>query len=231
MRSFPLMIFAAGFGTRMGALTAERPKPLIPVAGRPLIDRALDLAREAGARPVAVNLHYRGDQLERHLAGQDLRLAWEREAILETGGGLKAALPLLGPGPVMTLNPDVVWAGPNPLSWLAGSWTGAAEGLLLVAPVERLLGRKGGADFAMDAEGRLTRARGAATGLVYLGAQIVEGAAVAAWPETVFSMNRVWDAMIATGRLRGVVYPGLWCDVGSPEGLAEAEALLERQDG
>lgn len=231
MRTFPLMIFAAGFGTRMGTLTAERPKPLIPVAGRPLIDRALDLARAAGAAPIAVNLHYRGEQLERHLAGRDLRLVWEREAILETGGGLKAALPQLGPGPVMTLNPDVVWSGPNPLSHLAGAWTGEAEALLLVAPVERLLGRAGGADFRMAADGRLSRAAGAAEGMVYLGAQIIRGAPVAAWPETVFSLNRVWDGLIETGRLRGVVYPGRWCDVGSPAGLAEAEALLGARDG
>jgi MurNAc alpha-1-phosphate uridylyltransferase len=178
-----------------------------------------------------VNLHYRGEQLERHLAGQDLWLVWERETILETGGGLKAVLPLLGPGPVMTLNPDVVWSGPNPLAHLAAAWTGEADALLLVAPVGRLLGRAGGADFRMDTEGRLTRAGGAAEGMVYLGAQIIRGEPVAAWPETVFSLNGVWDGLIAEGRLRGVAYPGLWCDVGSPAGLAEAEALLEARDG
>ena len=116
MRRFAVMIFAAGFGARMGDLTKDRPKPLITVAGRALIDHALDLV---GRGPVVVNLHYKGAQMEHHLKGRDVRLAWEPE-ILETGGGLKAALPLLGAGPVMTLNSDAVWTGDNPLKrWKA----------------------------------------------------------------------------------------------------------------
>jgi GTP:adenosylcobinamide-phosphate guanylyltransferase len=133
-----LMIFAAGFGTRMGALTAARPKPLIPVAGRPLIDRALDIAAAAGCDPVVVNVHYLGDQIAAHLARRGIAISWERERILETGGGLRHALPLLGPGAVMTLNPDAVWSGPNPLAQLAGGWDGGRMGaLLLLAPTAR----------------------------------------------------------------------------------------------
>lgn len=226
MRRFPLMIFAAGFGTRMGALARDLPKPLIPVAGRCLIDRALDLAAQAPVGRVVVNLHYKGAQLERHLQDREVALACEAE-ILDTGGGLKAALPLLGGGPVMTLNPDAVWTGPNPLATLAQTWTDEMAGLLLVAPNAAVLGRAGGpADFRMDAEGRLTRANGATDGMVYLGAQIVQSDWVADWPEAKFSMNRIWDQMIAAGQLRAVLHRGGWCDVGTPEGILAAEALL-----
>lgn len=224
MRAFPLMIFAAGFGTRMGALTQDRPKPLIEVAGRPLIDHALDLAPGG---PVVVNLHYKGEMLQRHLAGRDIGFSWETE-ILETGGGLKAALPMLGPGPVMTLNSDAIWTGPNPLDTLARAWREDMAGLLLVMPVQHVRGRAGGpADFRVDEGGRLTRANGAAGGVVYLGAEILRGEWVRDWPEAKFSMNRVWDAMIAEGRLYGVTHPGGWCDVGSAAGIAEAEAMLK----
>ena len=223
MRRFPVMIFAAGFGARMGDLTKDWPKPLIKVVGRALIDHALDIV---GGGPTVVNLHYKGEQLAQHLQGRDLRLAWEPE-ILETGGGLKAALPLLGPGPVMTLNSDAVWTGANPLDTLAAGWRDDMAGLLLVAPNGAALGRGGAAaDFRMDAEGRLTRANGTAEGVVYLGAQIVQPALVADWPETKFSMNRIWDRMIAEGRLIGVPHVGGWCDVGSPAGIVQAEALL-----
>lgn len=224
MRRFPVMIFAAGFGARMGDLTKDRPKPLITVAGRALIDHALDLVGEG---PVVVNLHYRGAQMEHHLKGRDVRLAWEPE-ILETGGGLKAALPLLGAGPVMTLNSDAVWTGDNPLETLESAWKDDMAGLLLVAPNDAALGRADApADFRMGADGRLTRAKGAAEGVVYLGAQIVQPHWVADWPETKFSMNRVWDQMIAAGRLYGVAHRGGWCDVGSPPGIVQAEALLK----
>jgi len=227
MRRFPLMVFAAGFGTRMGALSANRPKPMIQVAGRPLIDHALALADPTRFGPVVVNLHYLGDQLERHLTGRDLHLSWERNRILDTGGGLKQALPWLGDGPVMALNSDAVWTGPNPLDVLATAWRDEMEGLLLVAPAGQVLGRPGKpADFLVAPDGRLRRAKGALDGVIYLGAQILRRDAVAAWPETVFSLNRIWDAMIARGGLFAAPFPGRWCDVGTPEGLAEAEALV-----
>lgn len=227
---FPLMIFAAGFGTRMRELTATRPKPLIPVAGRALLDRALDLAQDAGVRPVVVNTHYLGHQIAAHLAGREVAVSHENE-ILETGGGLKRALPLLGlpnseSGPVMTLNPDVVWRGGNPLAVLAAHWDPARmDALLLVKARAGLPGRKGKADFLLDAAGRITRAPGD-EGVVYLGAQILATGDLSAMPGEAFSLNLVWDRMIARGRAFGLVWPGAWCDVGSPEGLAEAEALL-----
>ena len=226
------MLFAAGFGTRMGALTAHRPKPLIPVAGRTLIDRALDLAAEAGCDPVVVNLHYLGQQIADHLAGRPLHLSWERDLILETGGGLRHALPLLGPGPVATLNPDAVWTGPNPLIRLVDCWDeGTMDGLLMVAPVEAVYPKGGRADFSMDSQGRLSRhASTGGPGFVYLGAQIVRTEGLAAIEVPVFSLNRLWDAMIAEGRAFGLPHSGGWCDVGRPEGIAEAEAILATAD-
>jgi MurNAc alpha-1-phosphate uridylyltransferase len=225
--SRPLMIFAAGFGTRMGALTATQPKPLIAVAGRPLIDHALDVARGAGANPIAVNLHYRGDQLAAHLAGQDVRLSWEPDAILETGGGLRQALPLLGPGPVATLNSDAVWTGSNPIAQLEAAWDEARmDALLLLAPPDRATGHGGRGDFGIDATGRLSRYTEGGAGFVYLGAQIIKTGGLADIPDRAFSLNRLWDRMIAGGRLFGTLHRGGWCDVGRPEAIGLAERML-----
>jgi MurNAc alpha-1-phosphate uridylyltransferase len=221
------MIFAAGFGTRMGALTADRPKPLIPVAGRPMIDRALALAAAAGAAPVVVNLHYLGQQIADHLAGRDVRLSWERGPILDTGGGLRHALPLLGPGPVATLNPDALFTGPNPLVALGKGWDPARmEVLVLLAPAADVR-PEGPADFALDDEGHIRRyGVSGGVGYLYLGAQILRPEGLAAIPEPVFSLNRFWDQCIARGTAYGLVYRSGWCDVGTPAGLARAEALL-----
>ena len=226
MPDFPLMLFAAGFGTRMGALTADRPKPLIPVAGRALIDHALDIAVGAGVQRVVVNTHYRADQMAAHLAGRGVEISHEAGEILETGGGLKAALPLLGEGLVAVLNSDGIFTGANPLATLASAWDPSRmEALLLVLPLDqtRAHGPKG--DFRLDAEGRLSRGAGGEDH-VYIGAQIIDTARVKAYPDRVFSLNRVWDQMIAAGTAYGVLHPGDWCDVGTPEGIAEAEALL-----
>lgn len=224
MRHAPdaLMLFAAGFGTRMGALTADRPKPLIPVAGRALIDHALDLARGAGIPRIVANLHYRGAMIRDHLAGQGIAFSDEAAEILETGGGLRAALPLLGPGPVYTLNTDAVWTGANPLTTLADAWAPAMGALLLLAPMDRTRGHKGAGDFTLHPDGRISRGGP----MVYLGAQIVDPAGLEGIPDRVFSLNRHWDALIAQGRAFGAVHPGLWCDVGRPDGIATAEAML-----
>lgn len=220
------MLFAAGLGTRMGALTATLPKPLIPVAGKPLLDHALALADQAGISTRVANLHYRGDQIAAHLAGRDVALSWEREQVLETGGGLRAALPLLGGGPVMTLNTDAVWTGANPLQELAAEWDDARmDALLLLLPAAKATGHSGTGDFLLDSENRLARAKGAA-GEVYLGAQIIRHDLLAEIPEKVFSLNLLWDKMIARGRAFGLIHQGGWCDVGRPEGIATAEALL-----
>jgi MurNAc alpha-1-phosphate uridylyltransferase len=223
--TFPLMIFAAGFGTRMRHLTADRPKPLVPVLGRPLLDRALALGQEAGCAPVVVNTHYRGQMIADHLAGRGVLVSHEAE-ILETGGGMKRAAPLLGPV-AMTLNPDAVWRGGNPLQALQAAWDpDRMDALLLVQDVGRVKGRSEKSDFVMDAAGRLTRAEGR-PGVLYLGAQILKTAPVVDWPEDVFSLYAIWVALIQSGRCYGLPYDGHWCDVGSPEGLAEAEAMLD----
>ncbi|MDZ4136506.1 MAG: nucleotidyltransferase family protein [Paracoccaceae bacterium] len=233
MRQNPdaLMLFAAGFGTRMGALTATCPKPLIKVAGRALIDRALDIADAAGVARRVVNLHYLGEQIAAHLAGRaDVVFSWERQAILETGGGLRAASPLLPPGPVFTLNPDAVWTGANPLAALRAAWEPARMGaLLLLLPAAKARGTASSGDFTLDAQGRIVRAKGAA-GMVYLGAQIVDPAGLADIPQAAFYLNLLWDKLIAEGRAFGLLHRGGWCDVGHPAGLAEAEAMLRGAD-
>jgi MurNAc alpha-1-phosphate uridylyltransferase len=226
MRPFPLMLFAAGLGTRMGALTADRPKPMIPVAGKPLIDHALALADAAGVTTRVANLHYRGDQLAAHLHDRNVALSWETEQILETGGGLRAALPLLGPGPVLTLNSDAVWTGANPLQELMAAWDAVRmDALLLLLPVVQALGHSGSGDFLLDAENRISRAKGA-PGLVYSGAQIIRPGLLEIMPEKVFSLNLLWDKMILQGRAFGMVHQGGWCDVGRPDCIPIAEALL-----
>ena len=220
------MLFAAGFGTRMGDLTANRPKPMIPVAGRPLLDHALAVADAAGVTNLAINLHYLGDQIAAHVATRGIALSWERSRILETGGGLRAALPLLGKGPVMALNTDAVWTGANPLTQLMDAWDDARmDALLLLLPADRALGHKGQGDFLLGDDGRIARANGAA-GPVYLGAQIIRPSALLAITEPVFSLNRPWDDLIARGRAFGVIHRGGWCDVGNPEGIQTAEAML-----
>ncbi|AXQ94667.1 nucleotidyltransferase family protein [Cereibacter azotoformans] len=218
MRPDAVMIFAAGFGTRMGALTATRPKPMIEVAGRPLIDHALALAEAAGVARIVANTHYLPATLQAHLAGR-AHISHEEE-ILETGGGLRHALPLLGRGPVFTLNSDAVWTGENPLDRLAQGWSEGMEALLLLAPSGAARG-----DFTMDAGGRIARPQGA-PGYTYLGAQILRTERLAAVNARAFSLNLIWDQMIEAGTAFGLVHRGGWCDVGRPEGIAEAEAML-----
>ncbi|MFZ5749458.1 MAG: nucleotidyltransferase family protein [Pseudomonadota bacterium] len=223
-RPAALMLFAAGLGTRMGALTADRPKPLIAVAGRPLIDHALAVAEEAGIDRIVVNTHYRADQLAAHLAGRPgIRLSHEAGEVLETGGGLRHALPLIGAGPVFTMNTDAVWTGPNPLVTLARAWQpDRMDALLLTVPRDRATGHKGRGDFLRDPDGRLTPGPGD----VYTGAQIIRTDRLERITDRVFSLWRLWTEMIAEGRLYGVEHPGGWCDVGHPDAIPLAESLL-----
>lgn len=230
MRQRPdaLMLFAAGFGTRMGELTRSRPKPLVQIAGRPLIEHALDLARAADVGPIVANVHYLPDQIIAHLARQDVLISDERDRILETGGGLRKALGLLGSGPVMTLNTDAVWSGPNVITQLREQWQGARmSALLALVPVERALGHTGKGDFALAPDGRISRG----TGYVYTGAQALNPDGIETIPEAVFSLNLLWDRMISEGRAYGTVYPGRWCDVGRPDCIPLAEAMLGAADG
>ncbi len=222
------MVFAAGLGLRMGALTADRPKPLVEVGGRALIDRTLDLVEAAGPDRVVVNAHYRAPQLRAHLAARPSPplVSDESARLLETGGGLRAALPLLGPGadpgPVWTVNSDAAWAGPNPLALLARAWRPGMAALLLLVPRARARGYRAAGDFEMDRDGRLSRG----VAWVYTGAQVIRTEELAEVPEEVFSLNRLWDRMAARGALFGLAYPGAWCDVGRPESVPLAEALL-----
>jgi MurNAc alpha-1-phosphate uridylyltransferase len=210
----------------MGALTADRPKPLVEVAGRPLIDHSLALGAGAGVGRIVVNLHYRGEMLATHLARHPgVALSWERARILDTGGGLAAARPLLGEGAVWTMNADAVWTGPNPLAILARDWDGSHMGalLMLVAPgAARGREQKAKGDFALAPDGRIVRGGP----FVYSGAQVITTGALDGFDEPAFSLNRVWDRLIAEGRAFGVVHHGGWCDVGHPGGIAEAEAMI-----
>lgn len=219
-----LMLFAAGKGTRMAPLTDKTPKPLLKVGRRTLLDRALDLAREGGVAEVVVNTHYLGEQIVTHLAGREgITISDESEALLETGGGLKKALPLLGAGPVITLNPDVVWTGANPIAALREAWDPARmDALLALIPLRAARGRIGGGDFAMDGEGRLTRKGN----FVYGGAQIIKTERLAEIGDAAFSLNRLWDLMLADGRAFGLAHKGGWGDVGRPDAIPLAEELL-----
>lgn len=225
-QDFPLMLFAAGFGTRMGQLTAQRPKPLIEVAGRALIDHALVLADGAGVTRRVANAHYLGSQIVAHLAGTGVTVV-EEDPILDTGGGLKAALPLLGggDGPVMTLNTDAVWTGANPLTELAEGWRPGMGALLLLLPAAEARSESGRSDFVLDDAGRIDWAAGRA-GHLYLGAHILDAGVLAGFAPGKFSLTEVWRQLIAEGRAYGVVHRGGWCDVGHPEGIAAAEAML-----
>ncbi|MEM9550141.1 MAG: nucleotidyltransferase family protein [Pseudomonadota bacterium] len=222
-----IMIFAAGFGTRMGHLTKDRPKPMIPVAGRPLIDHALDLTDAVAPLRIVANTHYLPDMLEAHLTTRGISISREAPQILDTGGGLKAALPLLQADPVFTLNSDVVWSGPNPLQLLHDAWDpDRMDALLMCIPVTQAIGRKGGGDFSADADGRISRGGN----LIYAGVQIIRSGIVAEWPDRVFSLNAVWDELHRRDRLFSLRYPGAWCDVGHPEGIELAEALIRDRD-
>lgn len=221
------MIFAAGFGTRMKALTADRPKPMIEVAGRPLIDHALDLAMAANCNPVVANLHYKAEVLEQHLTPKGVLTLIESPDILETGGGLRNALHKLGDDPVFTMNADAIWAGPNPLPLLAAAWQpDQMDALLMTVPIAQTVGHAGEGDFTVSDTGALTRG----PGVVYGGVQIIKTDGLSDVKENAFSLNLLWDQMLKKNRLFGLRYPGKWCDVGHPSGIALAEKMLRNTD-
>lgn len=219
-----VMVFAAGRGTRMAPLTDTRPKPLISISGQTLLDRALDLARQGGADRFVVNTHYLGQQIADHLAGSDVVISDESAMLLETGGGLRNALPLLDAGPVITINPDVIWTGPNPVAALRAAWDPVRmDALLMLVPLPAAQGRQGGGDFAVDDTGRISRKGD----LVYGGIQIIRPDLLNSVDEQVFSLNRLWDLQITQGRAFGLIHPGGWCDVGRPDCIPLAQALLD----
>ena len=222
---FSVMLFAAGMGTRMAPLTADRPKPLIRVAGKPLLDHALDLTDVPQVGRRVVNVHYKADMVRAHLAGRDVAISAE-DPLLETGGGLRHALPLLGAGPVMTLNTDAVWHGPNPLAQLAAAWQPQIEALLLLVPPAQVAGHVGKGDFAIAPDGRLTRA----PAQIYTGAQIMRTDRLGDVPQDAFSLNLIWNEMAQRGGLYGISYDGRWCDVGRPDCIPLAEQMLQAPD-
>ncbi len=208
----------------MAPLTAERPKPMIEVAGRPLIDHAL--AQAEGIERIVINTHYLPEKLNAHLADKPVQLIHE-EKLLETGGGLRNALPLLGNGPVFTLNSDAVWAGPPALDQLKAAWDPAKmDALLLLVDRTRAHGHKSNGDFILDPDGRISRGPGA----IYSGAQIIKTDLLAGVEAGAFSMWALWDQMLAAGRAYGVIHTGEWCDVGHPGGIKIAEDMLARYD-
>ena len=217
-----ILVFGAGFGTRMAPLTETLPKPLVSVGGKPLIDHAIAHGRKRGLS-IHVNGHYRAEQLAEHLA-DDIAFHHESPDILDTGGGLKSALREMSGQAVFTLNSDAVWAGPNPLDVLANSWTPDMAALLLLVPRLNTVGYSRPGNFSCVDGGKLERDP---DGDIYTGAQIIGRSFVSATEGTAFSLNKVWDALMADGRAYGVLYPGHWADVGTPEAIPLAEAMLQ----
>jgi MurNAc alpha-1-phosphate uridylyltransferase len=229
------MVMAAGLGKRMRPLTATRPKPLVEVAGRPLIDHVFDRLRSAGVQRAVVNVHYLADALEAHVLnrvrGIDVVVSDERAELLETGGGLVKAKPLLGEAPVLVVNSDNLWVdGPtDAIRLLASRWDDAAmDALLLLVPLARAHNHGGQGDFYLDGSGRITgrRKRGRVAPFVYTGVQILSPRLIADAPEGPFSTNLFWDRAILAGRAYGFVHQGLWFDIGTPGAIPRTEALL-----
>ncbi len=227
------MVLAAGLGQRMRPLTAARPKPLVEVAGQALIDHGLDRLERAGVATAVVNVHYFADALERHLGGRRrprIAISDERDELLDTGGGIARALPLLGDAPFYVQNSDSFWiegARPN-FDWLASAWDDARmDALLLLASSVTSVGYQGEGDFVMDSEGRLARrAERRVAPFVYSGAAILHPRLFAGAPAGPFSLNLLFDRAIEAGRLFGVRMDGIWLHVGTPDAIAEAEAAI-----
>lgn len=227
------MVLAAGLGTRMRPLTDDRPKALVEVAGRALIDHMLDRLADAGVRQAVVNVHYFADRLAEHLKGRTrphIVISDERAQLLETGGGLKLARPLLGDNPIWVVNIDSIWtedAGPA-LDALAEAWDPAwMDACLLCAPLGRSFGFDGPGDFFRAEDGRLTfRGEAAAAPLAYIGVHICKPQIVDDGPDGPFSLTPIWRRLAQEGRLSGVVLEGDWMHVGDPAARAAAEARL-----
>lgn len=227
------MVLAAGIGKRMRPLTATVPKPLIEVSGRALIDHALDTLEAAAVETTVVNVHYLHTLVEAHLASRrkpNIVISDERDALLDTGGGIARALPLLGPQPFFLLNSDSFWiegAQPN-LRWLAASWDNEAmDALLLLAPTVGAIGYQGVGDFRMNTTGALRRRpeRDVAP-FVYAGAGLFHPRLFDGCPDGAFSLNTLFDRAIEANRLYGIRMDGLWLHVGTPDAIAEAELTI-----
>lgn len=215
------MIFAAGFGTRMGALTQDIPKPMLSLNGRPMIDHAVEIVRKAGIQKIVVNTHYLHERIAPHIADLGVASIHEWPEILETGGALKAALTMLGDGPVVTLNPDAAWTGENPICELLDRWQPTMRALLMLVPLSSAVTDRNSGDFSLE-QGEIHRHGD----FIYSGAQIIRTDELAKIAESSFSLNLYWDLLAQSGPLHGLVHNGKWCDIGHPEGLARAERML-----
>ena len=228
------MVMAAGKGTRMMPLTADRPKPLVKVAGTTLLDHVLDQLRSAGVGKIVVNVHYLPDQIEAHLAAHAadfaVTISDERELLRDTGGGLIQALPKIGADPFYCVNADNWWVdeGGNALIDMAKAWDAERmDVLMLVVPFERAGNTQGLGDFDMDPDGRLSRGGPRRQRpYVWTGIQMMSKAVVCDPPQDVFSTNIFWDRAIAKGRCYGLVHAGQWYDVGYPAAIGMTEAAL-----
>jgi MurNAc alpha-1-phosphate uridylyltransferase len=226
------MILAAGLGKRMRPLTASQPKPMVRVAGKPLIDHALDRLAEAGVAKAVVNVHYLADALEAHVLARQtpkVCVSDERGLLLETGGGMAKALPQL-PDPFFALNADNIWLdGPkNAFHDLSRRWDPEAmDALLLVVPHARAMNFAGPGDFHMDPLGRLSRRRaGRIAPFIYTGIQLVSHRLLRDAPEGPFGTMLLWERAIAEGRLFGLSFTGLWFEVGTPQAIRPTEEAL-----
>ncbi|CAM8653856.1 nucleotidyltransferase family protein [Sphingobium cupriresistens] len=228
------MLMAAGLGKRMRPLTATRPKPLVKVAGKPLMDHALDRLEAGGIKKVVVNVHYLADTVEAHLkarkCGLDFAISDERAKLLETGGGLIRAKPLLGDKPFICANSDNLWIdGPQEtLAMMQRIWNPERmDALLLLVPLARANCHTGPGDFHMDANGRLSRRKTAYVApFVFTGVQILSPSMLVNPPGDMFSTNIFWNRAIEAGRLYGVSHQGLWFDVGTPQAIPVVESML-----
>ncbi|WP_303760567.1 nucleotidyltransferase family protein [Sphingobium yanoikuyae] len=227
------MLMAAGLGKRMRPLTATRPKPLVKVAGKALMDHALDRLAAGGIKTVIVNVHYLADTVEAHLKTRkdmDFRISDERSKLLETGGGLIHAKPLLGDKPFICANSDNLWIdGPaETLGMMQRLWDPERmDALLLLVPLARANCHSGPGDFHMDANGRLTRRKTAHVApFVFTGVQIFSPRLLVDPPADVFSTNIFWNRAIEAGRLYGAVHQGLWFDVGTPQAIPVVESMI-----
>lgn len=228
------MVLAAGLGRRMRPITATMPKPLVKVGGKPLIDHALDRLDEAGVAKAVVNVHYLADRLEAHIAQRKGRpaviISDERAELLETGGGVVKALPLLGDASFFLLNSDSFWIedAKSNLAALAAAFDGERmDAILLLAPTGSAIGYDGTGDFFLDAGGRLSpRSANERAPFVYTGVAIVKPSMFSDAPSGPFSLNLLIDRVSAAGRLFGARLAGTWFHVGTPAAIAEAERIL-----
>ncbi len=227
------MVMAAGLGTRMRPLTNDKPKPLVMVDGKTLIDHALDRLVAAGVTMAVVNIHYMADMVKAHLAKRhdiEIRYSEETDALLGTGGGVLKAMSYFNGEPFYVMNSDTVWVEGigHALDRMVARWDpDAMDALLLMASMVTALGFEGAGDFNMDSDGRLSRvAEHRVSPFAYPGVQIVHPRLFDGAPAGTFSTNLMWDVAIEKGRLYGVRLDGVWIHVGTPEAVREAEDFL-----